>query len=41
MMTLSIELTEDTENGVFGVGVIVGVFVGTGLSVGGTRFAGV
>jgi hypothetical protein len=41
MITLSIELTEETEKRAFGVGVIVGVLVETGVAVAGTRFAGV
>ena len=40
-MTLSIALTEAAEKGAFGVGVIVGVRVGIGVSVAGTRFASV
>ena len=41
MMILSIELIDEAEKGVLGVGVIVGVAVETGVSVGGTKFAGV
>ena len=41
MMILSIELTDEAENGAFGVGVAVGVMVAFGISVGGTKFAGV
>ena len=41
MITLSIALTEEAENGAFGVRVAVGVFVGTGVSVAGIKLAGV
>ena len=41
MSTLSIALTEEAEKGAFGVRVGVGVFVGTGVSVAGTKLAGV
>ena len=41
MITLSIALTDDAENGAFGVRVAVGSFVGLGVSVAGTKLAGV
>jgi hypothetical protein len=39
MITLSMELTDETEKGAFGVGVMEDVIVGTGVAVSGTRFA--
>jgi hypothetical protein len=41
MIMLSIELTEETENGEVGVAVKVGVTVDSGVSVAGMKFAGV
>lgn len=41
MMMLSIELIEEAEKSALGVGVIVGVTVDSGVTVGGMKFAGV
>ena len=39
MITLSMEFTDEAEKGFLGVGVTVGVFVGAGVPVAGTKFA--